>query len=215
MHPWEHRRAEREAQAAADTVGRLERALVANAEELECRLTQLAEVRAAVEANRARMAAANEAGVRVVFDGSRREAEPLFEQVPMSAVAMMEAAIEDGERLAERESVLLGAVTNLERERDRLTRTLAHWTRVRDGLRDGLAAPDGPETAAVAAPTDFPTESAPAVGTAEDEGAVRAEGVGAVGWGAQPTLPVQPAASSSALNIRERLAELGRRMASW
>jgi hypothetical protein len=151
MHPWEVRRVEREAQAAADTVARLEQALAVNAEEMDCRAEQLAEVRAAAEANRARMQAANDAGVRIVFDGSRREAEPLWERVPMAAVAAMESAIKDSDRLAVEESRLLGQVTNCERERDRLRQTLAHWTRVRDGLRGGLTALDGPEMVAVAA----------------------------------------------------------------
>jgi hypothetical protein len=215
MHPWEVRRVEREAQAAADTVARLEQALAVNAEEMDCRAEQLAEVRAAAEANRARMQAANDAGVRIVFDGSRREAEPLWERVPMAAVAAMESAIKDSDRLAVEESRLLGQVTNCERERDRLRQTLAHWTRVRDGLRGGLTALDGPEMVAVAAPPDFPTGSAPAVGTAEDETAERAEAVAAAAPGAHPTLPVQPAVSSSALNLRDRLAALSERVARW
>jgi hypothetical protein len=211
VHAWERRQAEREAQAAVGAVARLERALVENAEEMECRLAQLAEIRAAVEANRARMAAANEAGVRVVFDGSRREAEPLWERVPTAAVAMMEAAIADGERLAEEESRLLAAVTNCERQRDQIIRTLERWRPIVAGLRDTLAATGGPEP--VAASTDFPTGGAP-VGTAEDEAAERAEAAAAVGSGAHSTLPVQPAASSSA-SIRDRLASLGERIGRW
>jgi hypothetical protein len=205
VHPWEHRRIEREAQAATATVERLEQALAVNAEEMDCRADQLAGVRAAVEANRARMQAANDAGVRIVFDGSRREAEPLFEQVPMSAVAAMEAAIADGERLAVDESRLLGQVTNCERERDRLTRTLAHWTRVRDGLRDSLAALDAPE----AATPDRPAVSAPA-GLSESGLVEQAEAAVTGATGPEPSQPLSPTNPLSA-----RLAELGRRMASW
>jgi hypothetical protein len=206
VHPWERRQAEREAQAAVDAVDRLERALAANAEELECRLTQLGEVRVAAAANHSRMVDASDRGVRIVFDGSRREAEPLWERVPMEAVATMERAITDGERLAEEESRLLGQVTNCERERDRLVRTLEHWTRVRDGLEAAVADPDAP-TRSESTPTDETTLLNRAVST--EDGVEVAEALALEQAAARPSV-MEPSVSVSA-----RLAAIGKRISGW
>jgi hypothetical protein len=205
MHPFERRALEREAQAAADTVARLEQALVVNGEEYECRAEQLGEVRAAVEANHARMETASASGVRIAFDGSLRVAEPLFPEVSMGAVMAMEQAIKDSDRLAVEESRLLGQVTNCERERDRLTRTLEHWTRVRDGLRDGLAALDAPE----AATPDRPAVSAPA-GLSESGLVEQAEAAVAVATDPEPLQSSPPTSPLSA-----RLAAIGKRIGQW
>ena len=194
-HAWETRQMEKAQEAAASTVGRLERALGELESELDFRRVELGQIIAARHERGARVLAAYQAGARVRFGGSDapNEAERAWDAVPASAVQTVATLIAEQPKWDAAEGAALGAVSDLEQRVLRVQRHLAHWRLV-------AGTPDSP--VAVRAPAGPPS---PVAETAEAAAALRVD---------HEPFAVQPPALGSG-SIRSRLAELADRVAGW
>ena len=205
QHPWERLQAEKERQAAFETVERLALALAEAEAELEYRRQLFGEARAAVDENRREMMAAHELGARTVHAPGRRlpEAEAVYVGVPPGAVAALQRALVEDPVLQIREQEALNAASGLERRALQVARTLEHWRTVAAGLAEQaepVATPDSPGDGAPPGPPPEP-EAEPA------EAAIVGQVI------PESTVPPSPASGSGSL--RNRLAVLADRVASW
>jgi len=209
QHPWERLQAEKERQAAFETVERLALALAEAEAELEYRRQLFGEARAAVDENRREMMAAHELGARTVHAPGRRlpEAEAVYVGVPPGAVAALTRALIADPGLQDREQEALNTVANLDRRVLQVARTLEHWRTVAGtGSTPSSGSPSSGSPS-----SDSPVTRAPA-GPIEPE-AAKAEAAEVVGASAHSALSAPPASGSG--SIRERLAELAGRVQGW
>jgi len=205
-HAWERRQIEKAREDAVATVARLERSLAEAEDELAYRRELFGAARAAVDANRREMMAAHQQGARTVHQPGRRlpEAEAVYVGVPPGAVAALQRALVEDPVLQIREQEALSAASNLERRALQIARTLAHWKTVAAGLA---------EQTAPAEPTiDSPVTRAPTGPLSELE-AEQAKAAATQWTAPEPSAAQSPASVS--VSIRERLAGLAERVATW
>jgi len=199
-HAWETRQMEKAQEAAAETVGRLERALAEMESELDFRREELGQIIADRHDRGARLFDASQRGGRMVFGGSMapNTAERAWDDAPADAVRTVADHIVQQPRWDAEEGAALNAVGSLEQRVSLAQRALKHWRAVA-----GTDAPSSDSGPVDCAPTVPPTE--PEAAKAE-----AAEGVEPCAHAA----PSSPPASSS-VSIRGRLAGLADRVAGW
>jgi len=203
-HAWETRQMEKTREDAVATVARLERALAEAEDELAYRRELFGEARAAVDANRRAMMSAHELGARTVHQPGRRlpDAEAVYAAVPHEAVAALQRALVEDPVLQDREREALNVASDLERRVHQVARTLEHWRLV--------AGTGSPSTGSPS--SDSPTKRAPVGPTPEPE--AEPAKAAATQWTAPEPSAAQSPASVS-LTIRDRLAGLAERVATW